>query len=305
MKYFKIGMLTVSLGYLALAGTMVFAESSTDHGKAERSNNVEWLDDYPTAVKQAKEAEKMLLVYFRRDASDDERQRQFESSTLADKQVQERIKEYVRVKIPVETTVKEKGKEIKLLSHRAFKYMYGKNGICVVDYQNADKPYFGYVVSCFPFERPAYYCSRYESVSSFQTILNLPPGSITQRTMVYAVRMHPERPSSTNGRANSVLLSEAEGHSQHQANIRLQGHHGWDSRFQRIWSRIGHGSAPTEVCAESWAGQGLVAACLDCVHSWRQSPGHWSAVRGRQRNFGYDIRRGGNGIWYATGIFGG
>jgi hypothetical protein len=58
------------------------------------------------------------------------------------------------------------------------------------------------------------------------------------------------------------------------------------------------------VVAESWPGQELVEACVDCVHSWRQSSGHWSAVQGRQRAFGYDIRRGFNGIWYATGIFG-
>jgi hypothetical protein len=48
---------------------------------------------------------------------------------------------------------------------------------------------------------------------------------------------------------------------------------------------------------------GLVAAAIDCVHSWRQSSGHWSAVRSRHRFYGYDMKRGSNGIWYATGIF--
>ncbi len=55
--------------------------------------------------------------------------------------------------------------------------------------------------------------------------------------------------------------------------------------------------------AESWPNEDLVEACVDCVHSWRQSPGHWSAVQDRHRMFGYDIKRGVNGIWYATGIF--
>ena len=62
-------------------------------------------------------------------------------------------------------------------------------------------------------------------------------------------------------------------------------------------------SAPVEVVAESWPNQNLIDSCVDCVHSWRQSPGHWSAVQARQASYGYDIRRGGNGIWYATGIF--
>ena len=47
----------------------------------------------------------------------------------------------------------------------------------------------------------------------------------------------------------------------------------------------------------------LIDSCIDCVASWRHSPGHWGAVRGRHRLFGYDIRRGRNGIWYGTGIF--
>ena len=55
--------------------------------------------------------------------------------------------------------------------------------------------------------------------------------------------------------------------------------------------------------AESWPDEGLIDACIDCVASWRQSPGHWGAVRQRHRLFGYDIRRGRNGIWYATGLF--
>ena len=48
---------------------------------------------------------------------------------------------------------------------------------------------------------------------------------------------------------------------------------------------------------------GLMAAALDVVHSWRQSSGHWSAVRSRHAYYGYDMKQGRNGIWYATGIF--
>ena len=47
----------------------------------------------------------------------------------------------------------------------------------------------------------------------------------------------------------------------------------------------------------------MLDSCLDCVDSWRHSSGHWQGVSGRHRAFGYDIRRGGNGIWYGTGIF--
>ena len=97
-----------------------------------------------------------------------------------------------------------------------------------------------------------------------------------------------------------MLCAEAESHSAHQADIRKQGHHNWQTRSQRI--AAGRGGA-SEVCAESWENQDLLDSCVDCVASWRQSSGHWNAVRSPQSAFGYDIRRGSNGIWYATGIF--
>jgi hypothetical protein len=121
--------------------------------------------------------------------------------------------------------------------------------------------------------------------------------------MIFAVRTHPEGPQSTKGTFHPVLASEAQSHSVHQAQIRVQGHHSWETRFHRINSRV-QGLA-TEVVAESWGGESLVDAAIECVRSWRHSPGHWGAVRASHRDYGYDIRRGANGIWYATGIFSG
>jgi hypothetical protein len=131
----------------------------------------------------------------------------------------------------------------------------------------------------------------------------LPEGSLTQRTLILAVRIHPDDPASTEGVFLTSLAKETESHSQYQARINRQGHHNWESRFHRISARLPGGDAAKEVCAESWPGMGLIAAAIDCVHSWRQSSGHWSAVRGRHAYYGYDMKRGSNGIWYATGIF--
>ena len=122
--------------------------------------------------------------------------------------------------------------------------------------------------------------------------------------MIYAVRIHPEAPASTQGIFHLALAEEAKSHAHHQASIQVQGHHSWDSRFHRINSKLPGNVLAQEVVAESWPNETLVEACVECVNSWRQSPGHWSAVRARHPLFGYDIKRGRNGIWYATGIFG-
>ncbi len=134
-------------------------------------------------------------------------------------------------------------------------------------------------------------------------LLSLPTGSLTQRTLILAVRIHPESPHSTDGTLLTTLASESESHSLHQARITNQGHHNWESRFHRISGRLPDGLLAQEVCAESWPHKGLIAAALDVVDSWRHSSGHWGAVSGRHRYYGYDMKRGRNGIWYATGIF--
>jgi hypothetical protein len=170
-------------------------------------------------------------------------------------------------------------------------------GVFVVDHAHAR--YAGRIVSILPRTPGKYY--RF-STAHIDELAALPEASLTQRSLILAVRMHPENPQSTQGSCDPSLCAEAESHSAHQARIRRQGHHGWDVRSQRIAGRIGAGSA-SEVCAESWENQDLLDSCVDCVASWRQSSGHWNAVRSPQAAYGYDIRRGGNGIWYATGVF--
>ena len=170
-------------------------------------------------------------------------------------------------------------------------------GLFVVDHAHPE--YAGRVVSILPRTPGKYY--RFEPAHVDQ-LPSLPTASLTQRSLILAVRIHPESPRSTEGACDPGLCSEAAAHSEHQARLRRQGHHGWDARSRRVAGGMGAGSA-SEVCAESWPDQDLLDSCVDCVASWRQSSGHWNAVRSPQAAYGYDIRRGSNGIWYATGIF--
>lgn len=269
-----------------------------------------WLDDYRTATDQAKADKKNVLIHFYR-ASDQTKKNAPNAidsvanieRTLSEPGIRERLDNYVLVKLPIETEIKVKGESVKLLSHGAFSELRKGPGVAMIDYAHEKAPYHGYVVSVLPFTPGKYYQFR---TSHLLTMLDLPAGTLTQRSMIFAVRIHPERPASTNGEDDPILLSEAKSHSNYQAQIRVQGHHHWESRFQRIIGRLlgrGKSGSPVEVVAESWPSQDLMDSCVDCVASWRQSDGHWSAVSARQASYGYDIRQSDNGIWYATGIF--
>jgi hypothetical protein len=265
---------------------------------AAASESLAVYTDYREAMKEAVEDRKMLFIYFH-ETRPTAAQRAFEIETLADTEIQEKLKRYVFVKLPRDAQINVDGQRITLLEHAAFAEMLSRQGVAVVDLAHARAEYYGHVVSTFPFTPGKYYLKEALSI-----VLDLPPGTLTQRTMIYAVRIHPERPASTQGQLNTVLADEAKQHANYQAAILVQGHHSWDARFHRINARLPSGVMAQEVVAESWPNESLVEACIDCVHSWRQSPGHWGAVRSRHPLFGYDIKRGRNGIWYATGIFG-
>jgi hypothetical protein len=282
--------------------TSTLIDSTASPAKAVAAPQ-EWMTDYGSAYARAKSDKKLMLIHFYQNAGGGV-DRVFEQQTLRDAQVSQLCRDYVLVRLPTTTEIPWKGKQSRLLAHSAFRHMRGQSGVAIIDLKHENQRYYRQTVSCLPFEQSAYYAPAYWSPASMRVLLSLPPGTLTQRTLVYAVRTHPERPASTNGVSHPMLCEACSSHAQHQAAIRLQGHHNWGYRFQRIWQRVG-GQPPIEVCAESWPGEDLLQACLSCVHSWRQSPGHWNAVRSSHPAYAYDIRQGGNGIWYATGIFGG
>lgn len=276
------------------------ANNGSEDGRVgvDPAPEIQWFDKYAEAMTAAEERNRMLLVYFCDDCPDAVCNR-FKAETLSDPTVRTKLQDYVCVQVPLSATITVDGKPVTLLEHEAYREMLGRPGIAIVDFRSTDATLRGAVVSAFPITGKLWYTPQRMAV-----ILDLPPATLTQRTLIYAVRIHPDKPASTSGELDPNLLEEAQNHSEYQARIRLQGHHAWESRFRRIVGRLPGGLSAREVCAESWPGENLVEAAIECVRCWRLSAGHWSAVGASSRCFGYDMKRGSNGVWYATGIFG-
>ncbi|MEI6241611.1 MAG: hypothetical protein WCR51_14595, partial [Planctomycetia bacterium] len=84
-------------------------------------------------------------------------------------------------------------------------------GVFVVDH--TPSPYTGRVVSILPRTPGKYYSF---SPVHIDELTSLPRASLTQRSLILAVRIHPENPQSTSGTCDPSLCSAAEAHSQHQ-----------------------------------------------------------------------------------------
>jgi len=267
-------------------------------GEDPRATEISWHTEYGEAYHAARQQGRMLLIHFcDRDA--DATCRGLEKETLEHPSVCGKLPEYVCAELPLDAGFDVDGQRTVLQKHSSFREMLGRPGIAVVDFLDPNSATYGDVVSTFPITKKITYTPERVAV-----ILNLPPGTITQRTLIYAVRIHPDRPQSTAGQLSGMLVAEADSHSRHQARIRLQGHHQWETRFHQINAKLPPRTMAVEVCAESWPGENLVEAAIECVRCWRLSSGHWSAVRAGHPYYGYDMKRGSNRTWYATGIFG-
>jgi hypothetical protein len=268
-------------------------------GQGQAAEALKWHDHYGEAMRLAKQANQMLLVEFHADQTSLREDRLVEA-LAADAQLRQLADRYTLVRVALSEQYSVGGKKAPLIQNVAFAELQGQPGIALIDLRDPDSEHYCRVVSIYPFHLAGAY-----SKSHLQVLLDLPTGTLTQRTLIFAVRTAPERPASADGEFLDHLAEETESHSQYQAQLGSQGHHHWESRFHRINARLPGGLLSQEVCAESWPGQGLVEAAIECVRSWKHSAGHWRAVRSRHPFFGYDMKRGRNGVWYATGIFAG
>jgi len=278
----------------ALRMILVITLGASGAGAAEPSS-APWHDDYLTAFEAARG--KMLLVWFY-DPSASSANKCFESDVLGQLPIAAAIEErHVAVKLPLTAAIASDSGPLTILKHSAFVELRGQPGLAIVDLTEPGGSLYGLVVSAYPFTRGPI------TAAKLAVLLDLPRGTLTQRTLTCAVRTHAAQPASADSHLSPLLVRETASHALHQATITLQGHHHWQQRFQAINAQLPAGLVAYEVCAESWPGQDLIAAAEECVDSWRQSSGHWDLVSRRHVLFGYDMQRGANGVWYAAGIF--
>lgn len=289
---------------ISVASAIQFPTFSLRRSDCVTVSELCWYINYEAACDEARAAKKMLLVNFLPNGSSAE-QRSLEKYLHENEAVRKQLEDFVLVRVRRDDRVGGLGlgllrkNRCAVIDDPKFAYLKQKPGLAIVDYKNVNQPFYGEMVTALPFPDGKYY--RWRN-SHLAVALGLPAGTITQRTMVWAVRIHPEHPLSTEGTMHPELAAGATKQSTYQAEINLQGHHNWETRVHHLVSST-HASGASEVVAESWPGQGMIDSCIDCVLSWRHSPGHWSAVSGTHKYYGYDIRKGSNGIWYGTGIF--
>jgi len=271
-----------------------------------------WETDYEYAMRTAKLSSRCLLIYLCADSDSVIPEvlahypvaaacRTFDSVILDDDFVRSGLAQYVLLKLPMDAVVfneaDEGDMEQSIYSLPGFEHMLDHPGLVVMDFARRDTPYYGEVVGILPFFR-----GDCPTAKQSATFLNLPPGTLTQRTLTYAVRIHPDRPLSSDGEPLPIVVQEATGHALYQAERGVLGHQNFGVRSNRVREVLGSGS-PSEICAQGQSGLSLFEGALACMRLWRYSSAHWGIARRYHTYYGYDMERGKNGAWYGVGFF--
>ena len=259
---------------------------------------LEWHTDYSDAYREAREARKMLFVFFR-DEGHPRIADFYEHDVLASGELHDALHAVVRVVVPLTTAQPIRDPEVPeapLLKHDSFKYMYGRQGIAMIDLTDPDAALHGQVISAHPFTP-----GRYSTVRGTKTVLELPHGTVTQRALIYAVRIHPAAPvSTTDGKCHAYLCKMANESSKLMSQYGSVGHHDWGNRYGIIAAQTGRSASEVAAMAGNI---GLIDAAIQVVDQWYGSPSHWGIMSAPAAIFGYDLVRDSAGNWWGTGLF--
>ncbi len=274
------------------------SDNTKDRSKVEASEPevqlapLVWESDFQLALEKAQTEKKMLLALITQSGGEAQTRQLAEwLAAPGNRSVLENS--FVCVELDGSAEIQFQGKTALLLEHPAFREMGRKPGLATIDCQNDD--YQGQVVGAFPLIGLRY------SQFHINQILNLPPGTLTQRMLTFAIRIHPNRPQSANGRPSCFLMKLAFGHACNQASTHVMGHQNFSYRSGQVM-RAHPGTQSSEICAQTGGGVALVGA-LGLAQLWRGSSAHWSAMKSPSRGWGYDMQRSNNGSWYGCGIF--
>ncbi|MCI0642843.1 MAG: thioredoxin family protein [Gemmataceae bacterium] len=282
-----------------LTFALVAAEPAPLFLEQERAAQREtWQADYAKATDLAMKEKKDLLIYFRDKGELDD--------VFENEDVQRKLKNFVCLRVPLDHEFEGK----KLLSYAVLEDMQGKPGLAIVSYHDKKLPTYAAPVSIHPLTPSRYRWVPSYGVEQLKIILDLPAfATLGQRSMIYAIRVHPEVPQSVFSTCHPAFLEHAQAHSKLQASMQRQHHANLITVMSTLRAKVegGFGGAQ-EIVAESWGrfvgGENVLEAAFGCIDAWRHSSAHWGAVARRHSYFGYDIAQSASGTWYATGIFG-
>ena len=253
-----------------------------------------WHQDYLAGYEQALDERKLLMMVFRDSATSDSVSDFV--NRLAVPSLERKLGDVARVILPVEVVTPGSDDGQPLLAHRSFRHLGVRPGVVIVDFRDKTSKLYGRVISAMR-QPPA---GQY-SPDSFETLLELPSGTIQQRSLLQAVRTSAADRNFSTSRLSGSLNELANRNARYMAHFGQQGTFDNENRRTQIVEEFGTAATSTELVWASSQKMSLHEAARQAVESWTLNPADYFQMTQTSTDYGIDlIQEPTTGLWYAT-----
>ena len=256
-----------------------------------------WHEDYLAAYQEATDQRKPLLMVFTDPAEPDSSASM--TSSFADTQTGALLDGFVRVTMPINTAAPSQTPgdfPTLLLEHRSFRHLGVRAGIAIVDLSDPDSGNYARVVSALAAPEGGRY-----SRDALRSLLELPTGTISQRTLLLTLRSSLPDSVFSRGTFSAELNSLANRNSRFMAHYEQVGAYEASERTTAVVQRFGADAKLRELFFASEPGATLQDASEQAVQSWLKSEQDFTGLSNNGTGFGIELFQSpSSGRWFAT-----
>lgn len=272
--------------------------------KATSSKGLTWHQDYPTGYIEAAGRQNYLLMLFS-DVADGSPLAASSNSLFAPS-LQPILEQFSRVSLSVNAPMpsvmqarsgtSNNGVQSLLLGHRSFRHLGVRAGIVLVDLTDPESAHHAQVVSAIPLP-----VSGQFTHDDLMLTLNLPKGSISQRTLLSAIRGNVPAAKLSLRNFSGTLVSLARRNSRYMAEYGQSGPFEQGRRRDTVVQEFGFQADLQELFFVTAAEETIQEAARQAVESWQATPAALEVLTTPAVAMGMDmVRSPQNGRWYVT-----
>lgn len=271
--------------------------SPTAQPGTKRLAGLSWHQDYLAAYQQAIDQQRPLLMVLR-DTLEPEGT-DAGTSAFSATELEPLLGNYVRVSMSIGATVpglSAAEAPTRLLEHRSFRHLNGRPGLAIIDLTDAKGPYFGRVVTAVPLPENGRF-----SAELLKRALQLPPGSIGQRTLVLTIRVSLPDSSFANGDPHPQLMQLASRSARLMAQNEQPGSFDQGARIAAVVNTFGNSARMRELVFATPGPTTVQDAAIQAVRQWLQSTDDLAVLNQSATAYGVDLYQSPSSQrWYAS-----
>jgi len=267
-------------------------------------DSLKWHSDYIAAYVEASQEKRYLLMLFRDAVAGGEPLASIDDVFAPS--MRPILEQFSRVELPLNAVMpsladknndtQKKGLPNLLLKHRSFRHLGTQPGIAVVDLTNRSSPNYARVVSVLPLPES----SQFQN-DSLTLALNLPKGTISQRTLLFAIRSTVPDSSLSMREFNSTLVELAHRNSRYMANSGQAGSFDQETHRQRIEQEFGPQAELKQLVFATDSEATIHEAALQAVTSWIETSESFDVLDAPATAMGMDMFQNfESGRWFVT-----